>query len=173
MVQCQNIFKTRELLVGLIAKYLPLSINSSEMKNSLILAVTSVIAVMMMVANTMAQEKSVADPNASAYIISPSDGEVVSSPVKVVFGLNGIGVAPAGTNLSNTGHHHLIIDAPLPSTDQPIPSDDNYRHFGKGQTEATIELSPGSHTLQIMLGDWLHIAHDNPVVSKQISITVK
>ncbi|MEJ2178133.1 MAG: DUF4399 domain-containing protein, partial [Gammaproteobacteria bacterium] len=77
------------------------------------------------------------------------------------------------TNIENTGHHHLIIDAPLPDPSQPIPSDDNHKHFGKGQTETVIELAPGKHTLQLMLGDWMHVAHDNPVVSEKITITVQ
>ena len=120
-----------------------------------------------------AQEKSKISPDAEVYIVTPADGSVVTSPVTVVFGLRGAGVAPAGITLENTGHHHLIIDAPLPDTNAPIPSDDNHRHFGKGQTEASIELSPGKHTLQLLLGDGLHIPHDNVVASAPITITVE
>lgn len=120
-----------------------------------------------------AQEKSKISPDAEAYIIAPSDGAVVTSPVTVVFGLRGAGIAPAGITLENTGHHHLIIDAPLPDTNVPIPSDDNYRHFGKGQTEASIVLAPGQHTLQLLLGDGLHIPHDNVIASTPITITVE
>ena len=120
-----------------------------------------------------AVDQSTAPEGASAYIISPADGEVVSSPVKVVFGLSGMGVTPAGSNLPDTGHHHLIIDAPLPAFDKPIPADDNHKHFGKGQTETVIELAPGEHTLQLLLGDWVHVPHTTPVTSKQITITVK
>ena len=120
-----------------------------------------------------AQEKSTAPADAKVYIVSPADGAVVSSPVKVIFGLSGMGVAPAGTNIENTGHHHLIIDAPLPDVNQPIPADDNHKHFGKGQTETTIELTPGTHTLQLLVGDWLHVPHDQPVTSEQITITVE
>ena len=120
-----------------------------------------------------AQEKSSAPADANVYCVTPSDGDVVSSPVKVVFGLSGMGVAPAGTNIENTGHHHLIIDAPLPDTNLPVPSDDNHRHFGKGQTETVIELAPGEHTLQLLLGDWLHIPHEEVVASEQITITVE
>ena len=123
--------------------------------------------------SAQAQEKSTAPPDAKVYIVSPEDGAVVSSPVKVIFGLSGMGVAPAGTNIENTGHHHLIIDAPLPDVSQPIPADDNHKHFGKGQTETTIELTPGTHTLQLLVGDWLHIPHDQPVASEQITITVQ
>ncbi|MGI9316334.1 MAG: DUF4399 domain-containing protein [bacterium] len=120
-----------------------------------------------------AQDKSTASADAKVYIVSPADGAVVSSPVKVIFGLSSMGVAPAGTNIENTGHHHLIIDAPLPDVYQPIPADDNHKHFGKGQTETTIELAPGSHTLQLLVGDWLHIPHEKPVASEQITITVQ
>ena len=112
-----------------------------------------------------------ADP--IAYIVQPAHGEVVSSPVKVIFGLSGMGVAPAGVQLAKTGHHHLLIDAELPNLTLPIPSNDNYRHFGGGQTEVTIELAPGQHTLQLLMGNYIHIPHNPPVVSKKITITVK
>ena len=114
-----------------------------------------------------------APKDAYVYIISPKDGETVASPVKVVFGLSGMGVAPAGVDKKNTGHHHLIIDADTPSLDKPIPADKKHKHFGGGQTETTIELSPGQHTLQLVLGDKNHIPHKPPVVSKKITITVK
>ena len=110
---------------------------------------------------------------ASVYIVSPSDGATVSSPVTVVFGLKGMGVAPAGIEKEKTGHHHLIINADLPNMDEPIPADDNYRHFGGGQTEASIELAPGTHTLQLLLGDHNHIPHNPPVSSETITITVE
>ena len=109
----------------------------------------------------------------TAYIISPKDGEVVTSPVTVVFGLSGFGVAPAGTVRENTGHHHLIIDAPLPDLSKPVPADDQHRHFGGGQTEAVVELAPGTHTLQLLLGDHAHVPHDPPVYSERITITVE
>lgn len=108
------------------------------------------------------------------YIISPADGETVSSPVTIRFGLKGMGVAPAGIEKQNTGHHHLLIDtASLPALDKPLPADSQHKHFGGGQTEATIELSPGKHTLLLILGDKNHIPHDPPVLSKKITITVK
>jgi len=112
-------------------------------------------------------------PGTTLTILSPQDGDVVSSPVTVVFGLEGMGVAPAGFDIANTGHHHLIIDAELPSMSLPIPADDNYRHFGGGQTEASIELGAGSHSLQLLLGNFLHIPHDPAVASEVISISVK
>lgn len=111
---------------------------------------------------------------AKVYIISPKDGATVKSPVRVQFGLVGMGVAPAGIDLPETGHHHLIIDLDeLPSLDLPLPATDNVKHYGKGQTEAMIELSPGKHTLQLVLGDKIHLPHSPPVISKKISITVK
>ena len=120
-----------------------------------------------------AQEKSSIADDASLYFITPQNGDTVQSPVTVRFGLSGAGVAPAGSDIENTGHHHLIIDAPLPPLDQPVPADDNHRHFGKGQTETTVELAPGQHTMQLLLGDWAHIPHEQPLTSEQITITVE
>jgi hypothetical protein len=114
-----------------------------------------------------------APEGAAVYFITPSDGDTVKSPVTVRFGLRGMGVAPAGVAYANTGHHHLIIDAELPDPSRPVPSDDHHRHFGKGQTEVTLELSPGQHTLQLVLGDKNHVPHDPPVVSERITITVE
>jgi hypothetical protein len=108
-----------------------------------------------------------------AYIVSPEDGATVTSPVTVVFGLEGFGVAPAGTQHEAAGHHHLIIDAPLPDLTQPIPATENYRHFGGGQTQATVELPPGEHTLQLLLGDHGHVPHDPPIYSEVVTITVE
>lgn len=114
-----------------------------------------------------------APKDAKLYIIEPKDGAKLKSPVRVVFGLRGMGVAPAGVNLPDTGHHHLVIDAPLPDADMPVPATENYVHFGKGQTETSVELAPGKHTLQLILGDMNHIPHKPPVTSKKITITVK
>jgi len=120
-----------------------------------------------------AVEKSSSPDKAMLYIISPQDGDTVSSPVKVIFGLNGMGVAPAGIKMKNTGHHHLLIDLNhLPDINLPIPSDEHHRHFGKGQTEALIELDKGEHTLQLILGDHLHIPHEPAIISKKIRIKV-
>lgn len=110
---------------------------------------------------------------ASLRIISPVDGAVVTSPVTVVFGLSGMGVAPAGVQHDKTGHHHLIIDAPLPDLRFAIPKDDRHRHFGGGQTQATIELPPGQHTLQLLLGDPRHLPHVPVVKSAVITIRVQ
>ena len=112
--------------------------------------------------------------SASVYIISPTDGETVRSPVTVRFGLKGMGVAPAGVDRPNTGHHHLLIDVKGPPPfDKPLPSDDHHKHFGGGQTETTINLPPGQHTLQLIMGDKGHIPHDPPVISRKITIIVK
>ena len=114
-----------------------------------------------------------APDGAVVYVISPENGATVSSPILVQFGLAGMGVAPAGTERENTGHHHLLVDTDLPHLGTPIPSDDNHRHFGGGQTEVTIELSPGTHTMQLLLGDFSHVPHDPPVISEQITVTVE
>lgn len=109
---------------------------------------------------------------AQAYIISPQDGEVVGRTFKVKFGLTGMGVAPAGVNVKHTGHHHLLIDKEtLPEMGQPMGGD--VIHFGGGQTETTLTLEPGKHTLQLILGDKNHIPHQPVVMSKKITITVK
>ncbi len=115
-----------------------------------------------------------APAGAKVYFISPAADAVVSNPVTVRFGLSGMGVAPAGTVKENTGHHHLLVDVEtLPAMDLPLPNDANHRHFGGGQTEITLELTPGKHTLQLLLGDANHIPHDPPVISDKISIEVK
>jgi hypothetical protein len=133
-------------------------------------------AVLALLAGPALAGETPAPAGAEVYFISPQDGATVSSPVTVRFGLKGMGVAPAGTEKEKTGHHHLLIDTPAPSgaaLNEPIPSDDHHKHFGGGQTETSIELAPGTHTLQLVLGDWSHIPHNPPVMSKQITITVK
>lgn len=115
-------------------------------------------------------------PGARVYLIAPADGATVRSPFTARFGLKGMGIAPAGVEKEMTGHHHLIIDAPLPAgedLDYAIPADDNYRHFGGGQTETELTLPPGQHTLQLMLGDHNHVPHDPPLASERITITVR
>jgi len=120
----------------------------------------------------VANEKTPAPEGARVYIISPQEGDIVSTKVAVKFGLSGMGVAPAGTDKAKTGHHHLLIDADtLPAMDQPMGK--NVKHFGGGQTETTLTLAPGTHTLQLILGDKNHVPHNPPVVSEKITITVK
>jgi hypothetical protein len=111
--------------------------------------------------------------DAKLYIISPANGETVSSPVTVRFGLSGMGVAPAGVASPNTGHHHLIIDSAPPALDVPLPKDDKHLHFGGGQTETNVAVTPGKHTLQLVLGDKDHVPHEPPLVSESITITVQ
>jgi len=111
---------------------------------------------------------------AEVYIISPKDGATVGQEFTVTFGLKGMGVAPAGVKKEGTGHHHLLIDVKdLPPAGQVIPKDENRVHFGNGQTETTVKLKPGTHTLQLELGDENHIPFDPAVVSKKITVHVK
>ncbi|MEL7067542.1 MAG: DUF4399 domain-containing protein [Cyanobacteria bacterium J06581_3] len=115
-----------------------------------------------------------ADPSAQAYLIAPTDGQQVPTEFTVKFGLSGMGVAPAGIDKEGTGHHHLLIDVDeLPSLSEPLPATEKIRHFGGGQTETKLSLPAGEHTLQLILGNYTHVPHDNPVVSDKISITVK
>jgi hypothetical protein len=112
--------------------------------------------------------------NAQVYFIWPHDGAVIAGgKFWVRMGLRNMGVAPKGTAVANTGHHHLLIDTELPSMTEAIPNDRNHLHFGAGETEARIELPPGKHTLQLLLGDLDHVPHKPPVVSKKITITVR
>jgi hypothetical protein len=109
-------------------------------------------------------------PNAKVYFVQPNDGDYVTLKPVIRFGLIGMGVAPVGVDKANTGHHHLIVDAALPPFGEAIPSDFNHLHFGAGQTEAQITLTPGRHTLQLLLGDASHVPHDPPLYSKQITV---
>ena len=112
--------------------------------------------------------------NAKVYIVSPIDGATVNSQFKVIFGHTNIDIVPAGIQKEFSGHHHLLIDVEeLPDLSKPIPSNKNYIHYGKGQTETELSLSKGSHSLQLLLGDYLHIPHSKPLYSKKIYINVK
>lgn len=110
---------------------------------------------------------------ARVFFITPADGDIVSNPVKIEFGIEGMSVVAAGVDEAHSGHHHLIIDAGLPDSGLPIPADENYVHFGDASTSTERELAPGQHTLQLLLGDHLHIPHDPPVTSEIITITVE
>jgi hypothetical protein len=116
--------------------------------------------------------RTVSPPGASVWFVEPQEGATVRSPVHVVFGISGMELAPAGDQRPGTGHHHLIVDAPLPPFDAPIPKDDHHLHFGNAQTEADLTLAPGPHTLQLLLGDHLHVPHEPPVYSAPLQITV-
>jgi hypothetical protein len=114
-------------------------------------------------------------PGARVFFVNLRNGDVVTSPVLIEFGLEGMSIAPAGENRPNTGHHHLIIDDTISGAalDAPIPADERHLHFGKGQTNAMVTLPQGQHTLQLVLGDWSHVPHKPPVMSDRITITVK
>lgn len=108
------------------------------------------------------------------YFVEPADGETVPREFRVVFGLTGMGVAPAGVDRDNTGHHHLLIDMEqLPDLTKPLPANDNIRHFGGGQTETVLTLPPGRHTLQLLMGNHMHIPHQPPVISERITVIVE
>ena len=121
----------------------------------------------------IALEYSKGAPAAEVYFIAPKNDDIVSGEVVVKFGLQNFGVSPAGLNVNGTGHHHLIIDADLPNLSQPIQADKNHVNFGKGQTEVKLELEPGTHTLQLLLGDYRHIPHRPPIYSNKITIVVE
>lgn len=141
---------------------------------------SSAIAFLMMIGIAIAGETP-SPEGAAVYFVDLKDGDTVSSPVTVRFGLQGMGVAPAGMAKENTGHHHLLIDRPplgegedgAEEFDANLPSDENHVHFGGGQTETVIELDAGEHSLQLVLGDMDHIPHDPPITSQRITITVK
>lgn len=114
-----------------------------------------------------------APEGARVYFINLTDGQTVKSPFLVQFGLSGMGVAPAEVDKPGTGHHHLLINTTLEDLGAAIPKDDQHRHFGAGQTEALVELPPGKHRLQLVLGDWSHIPHQAPVMSDPITVTVE
>ena len=139
------------------------------------LALVSMTA-LVFAASASAQTASAQTPapeGAKVYFIAPQDGAEVSGPVTVRFGLSGMGVAPAGIEKPNTGHHHLLIDVDKVDLSSPLPADDNHKHFGGGQTETTITLKPGKHTLQLLLADHNHVPHKPPVMSEKITITAK
>ena len=107
------------------------------------------------------------------FFVSPQTNFVSESrEVRLVFGIKNFNIAPAGINNVDSGHHHLIINAELPNLNRPIPSTDNYIHSGKGQTETTIVLNPGKHTLQLLLGDFAHVPHSEPIYSEKITIEI-
>ena len=123
----------------------------------------------------LAQTQTPSPQGAAVYFINLKDGDTVTSPFKVQFGLTGMGIAPVGVQNERTGHHHLVIDTKLSDEElkRPIAADAKHVHFGGGQTETTVTLPPGSHTLQLVLGDWSHIPHNPPVMSPVITVTVK
>jgi hypothetical protein len=136
------------------------------------LALASALA--LMAATAFAADRIAAPAGAEVYFIAPQNGAKLHSPVTIKFGLKGMGIAPAGIKFDNTGHHHLLVDTDLSELklDAPMPATDKIVHFGKGQTETTLTLSPGKHTLQLVFADYLHQSFDPPLTSKKITITV-
>jgi hypothetical protein len=141
-------------------------------------AMTRLISALTLCALTavaLAQDRTAAPQGALVYIISPKNGEKVHGPVTVRFGLKGMGIAPAGIKFDNTGHHHLLVDTDVADLklDAPLPANDKVVHFGKGQTETTLTLAPGKHTLELLFADYLHMSFDPPLHSQKITITVE
>ncbi len=115
-----------------------------------------------------------APENAKVYFVSPTDGDTVKNTFKIVFGLSNMGVAPAGVNQKNTGHHHLLVNLDeLPNLQFPLPATEQVIHFGGGQTETEITLEAGTHTLQLLMGNFAHVPHKTPVMSQKITVTVE
>ena len=126
--------------------------------------------------NTATAETAHWPEGAKVFFVEPKNGAEISGPVKVVMGVQGIEIAPAGTDKPNTGHHHILIDTDAPTGEKalaPLPTDDNIKHFGKGQTETTLTLAPGKHTLQLVVGDGTHIPYNPALVSEKITVTVQ
>ncbi len=132
------------------------------------------LALALVAATAFAADRLAAPAGAEVYFIAPQNGAKLHSPVTIKFGLKGMGIAPAGIKFDNTGHHHLLIDTDLSELklDAPMPATDKIVHFGKGQTETTLTLTPGKHTLQLVFADYLHQSFDPPLTSKKITITV-
>lgn len=114
-----------------------------------------------------------APKDAQAYIIEPADGATLPETFTIKFGLSGMDLAPAGTNQENSGHHHLLIDQPEFDVTSSLPATEQIRHFGKAQTETELTLTPGEHTLQLVLGNYAHVPHDHPVISEPIKVTIQ
>ncbi len=118
-------------------------------------------------------KRAVSPAGSKIYFITPKNDEIISNPVSLEFGSEGVDIVPSGQDKPATGHHHIIIDAELPNMNLPIPADDNYVHFGDGSSSTQLTLEPGIHTLQLLLGDFLHIPHDPPLYSEKITVTVE
>jgi hypothetical protein len=121
----------------------------------------------------MAMPRTASAEGARVFFISPADGDTVSNPIAIEFGIEGMNVVAAGVNESHSGHHHLLVDTDVPDTALPIPADAHHIHFGDASTATELTLAPGEHTLLLLLGDHLHIPHNPPVVSDPITIMVE
>ena len=143
--------------------------------------ISSVVLATALATTAYAGGETPSNPDAVVYFANISDGDTVSNPVTIVFGLRGMGVAPAGTEKENTGHHHLLVNRPALGEGEDgalefengLPADDNHIHFGGGQTEVTLDLPAGETTLQLVLGDAGHVPHATPIVSEVITVTVE
>lgn len=144
------------------------------LRTSLLAATYISVAMLSVVSQAETPLSSTIADDAQVWFVSPKDQSQVSSPVTIIFGSSNLNIAPAGDNQPNSGHHHLLVDMEeLPALDMPLPASDQVIHFGKGQTEATIALSPGSHSLQLLLGNYAHVPHSRPVMSEKITVIVE
>jgi hypothetical protein len=176
-----NYVGPRICIEELRSKHAPPEVSAHEWKESnnmsinLRVGLAVALFVVMAFGATIASAETPSPPGAAVYFINLKDGDTVTGPFKVQFGLTGMGIAPAGSQNPNTGHHHLLIDTQISPEQlkQPIPADAQHRHFGGGQTEVVLTLPPGQHTLQLVLGDGAHTPHEPPVVSPVIKVTVK
>ena len=141
-------------------------------KLNTVIAILAIISFIPVQANELISKS---PEGARVYFINLQDGQAVGETFKIQFGLENMGVAPAGINMENTGHHHLLVNADIATIDftTTLPATEQIRHFGKGQTETMLTLPKGRHTLQLLLGNYLHIPHDKPVISEEITITVR
>tara|TARA_B100001013_G_scaffold344196_1_gene273905 strand:- start:1917 stop:2414 length:498 start_codon:yes stop_codon:yes gene_type:complete len=162
-----KIFKKNIIIVFSI--FLIISCESNDNNN----AVDKKISVQNIPTSPPSIKRVVSPTGSKIYFITPKNDEIVSNPVSLEFGSEGVEIVPSGQNKPATGHHHIIIDAGLPNMNLPIPADDNYVHFGDGSSSTQLTLEPGIHTLQLLLGDFLHIPHDPPLYSEKITVTVE
>jgi len=162
-----KIFKKNIIIVFSI--FLIISCESNDNNN----AVDKKISVQNIPTSPPSIKRVVSPTGSKIYFITPKNDEIVSNPVSLEFGSEGVEIVPSGQNKPATGHHHIIIDAELPNMNLPIPADDYYVHFGDGSSSTQLTLEPGIHTLQLLLGDFLHIPHDPPLYSEKITVTVE
>lgn len=162
-----KIFKKK--IIILLSIFLIISCESNDNNN----AVDKKISIQNAPTSPPSIKRAVSPAGSKIYFITPKNDEVVSNPVSLEFGSEGVEIVPSGQDKPATGHHHIIIDAELPNMNVPIPADDNYVHFGDGRSSTQLTLEPGVHTLQLLLGDFLHIPHDPPLYSEKITVTVE
>lgn len=162
-----KIFKKN--IIILFSIFLIISCESNDNNN----AVDKKISIENVPTSPPSIKRAVSPADSKIYFITPKNDGIVSNPVSLEFGSEGVEIVPSGQDKPATGHHHIIIDAELPNMNVPIPADDNYVHFGDGSSSTQLTLEPGVHTLQLLLGDFLHIPHDPPLYSEKITVTVE